>query len=367
MKMRPLMLCLLVIAVVCACKKVPVEKGFLSDEIRLKGSDTIDVPMGIRTSTDVAWLDGSSEPVEFSIENIRDANGNRAEQFFQELAFRSWLKPYNYLTDTTLQLVLAKISEQKSPPVIINKTNGSLYFLETTSSLSNAGDIFHVDVKVKNSKGERLIKDYAKLRLSASGRDFEVNMATTAILLVNQAGATNFTLYDDIQAASAPQRIQNIYDNNGKELFEITRVADTPYVGVRLLLQFKDAEGRIFDARDYDIYSTTTDSYFKLGLNRKNTEEGAWIEFPMTPWPVSTGFMTTFEKSGTYDYTILDTAKLRREVYVEKKYASLNPWPENSWGAIRWYARLRSQVKILRGGSYKITVTFPDTHLDKTF
>src|SRR5690606_40346690 len=86
--------------VIYACKKDPVEKGFISDEIRLKGADTIDVPIGIRTNTDVAWLDGSSQPVEFYIENIRDANGNRSEQFFEELPYRSWLQPYNYLTDT---------------------------------------------------------------------------------------------------------------------------------------------------------------------------------------------------------------------------------------------------------------------------
>lgn len=365
--MRKLFIYALITLIIYSCRKAPVEKGFISDEIRLKGADTIDVPMGIRTNTDVAWLDGSSEPVEFYIENIRTADGTRSEQFFQELPFRSWVKPYDYLKDTTVDLVLDKITEQKSPPVIINKTNGSLYFLETTSTLSNPGDVFHVDVRVKNSKGERLIKDYAKIRLSQSGKDFEINMATTAILLVNGGGETTFTLYDDIQAASAPARIQNIYDNNGKELFQITRVADTPYVGVKLLIQFKDAEGRIYDSKDYDIYSTTTDSYFKLGLNRQNTAEGAVVEFPMTPWPVSSGFLTTFEKSGTYDYNILDTATLRREVYNEGKYASLNPWPEPSWGAIKWYARLRSQVKILKAGSYKISVTFPATHLDGTF
>jgi len=365
--MKKLLVYIMMFLVIYACKKDPVEKGFISDEIRLKGADAIDVPIGIRTNTDVAWLDGSSQPVEFYIENIRDANGNRSEQFFEELPYRSWLQPYNYLTDTTLEQVLAKISEQKAPPIIINKTNGSLYFLETTSTLQNPGDVFHIDVRVKNSKGERIIKDYAKIRLTQSGRDFDINMATTAILLVNTNGETTFTLYDDIQAATAPERIQNIYDNNGKELFQLTRVADTPYVGVRLILQFKDAEGRIFDPRDYDIYSTTTDSYFRLGLNRVNTEEGAMVEFPMTPWPVSSGFMTTFEKSGTYDYSILDTATLRREVYEEMKYASLNPWPEPEWGAIRWYARLRSQVKFLRSGTYKISVTFPCTYLDGTF
>lgn len=357
----------IILVFVISCKKIPVEKGFLSNEISLKGADTIDVPMGIRSNTDIAWLDGSSEPVEFSIENIRDASGQRSEQFFKPIAYRTWTKPYNSATDTSLALVMAKISEQEAPPVLINKTNGMLYFLETTGNLTKPGDIFHVDVKVKNSKGSIVIPDYALIRLSKSGRDFTVNMATTALLLVNGGGEQVFTLYDDVQAASAPARIQNIYDDNGKELFRMTRVADTPYVGVRLLLQFKDAEGKVYPAADYAMYNTGLDSYFKLGLNRKNTAEGVWVEFPMTPWPVNSGYLTTFDKSGTYDYTVLDTAKLHKEVYTDRKYAFLNPWPAPSWGAVKWYARLRSQIKILKNGSYAISVTFPYTHLDKTY
>lgn len=365
--MKKIVIFNLLLAVLFSCKKIPVEKGFLSNEIKLKGADTIDVPMGVRSNTDVAWLDGSSEPTEFYIENIRDASGQRSEQFLKPLRYRTWLKPYDSQKDTSLALVMAKIAEQEAPPVLINKTNGALYFLETTGSLSKPGDLFHVDVRVKNSKGEQVIKDYALLRLSQSGRDFTINMATTALLLVNGGGSTTFTLYDNPTQDATPQRIQNIYDRNGKELFDMYKMADTPSVGVKLLIQFKDAEGKIYDAKDYEIYSSGTDSYFKLGLNRRNTTEGAWIEFPMTPWPVSTGYMTTFEKSGTYDYTILDTASLHREVYLQNKYAFLNPWPDASWGAVKWFARLRSQVKILRNGTYAISVTFPNTHLDKTF
>lgn len=363
--MKNILFCILVTSILYCCKKIPVEKGFLSNEISLKGADTIDVPMGIRTNTDVAWLDGSSEPVEFYIEDVRDASGNHSEQFFKPLSYRSWLKPYNDKTDTTLALVMEKISEQQSPPVLINKTNGALYFLETTNALTKPGDIFHVDVRVKNSKGDLVIKDYAILRLSKSGQDFTVNMVTTALLLVNAGGATSFTLYDNVQAD--PIRIQNIYDRNGKELADIYKMADTPSVGVRLLVQFKDAEGKIYPSQDYKFYDAGLDSYFKLGLNRKNTTEGAWVEFPMTPWPVNSGYLTTFEKSGTYDFTVLDTTSLKNDLYVTKKYAYNAVWPAGTWGPVAWFARLRSQIKFLKNGTYVISVTFPDTHLDKTF
>src|SRR5688572_30831445 len=141
------------------CYKVSDDKGFLSDDLLLKGADTIKVPLGGKGNTNVAWLDGSSMPAVFSIDNIRDASGNRSEQFFQKYKYLTWVKPYNNKTDTTIALINAKLSEREVPCFDINPVNGMLQYLETTSNLKNSGDVFHVDVKVSNSKGEKLYKD----------------------------------------------------------------------------------------------------------------------------------------------------------------------------------------------------------------
>jgi len=45
-----------------SCYKVPSEKGFLSDFLSLKGADTIEVSIGGKGYSDVAWLDGSTQP-----------------------------------------------------------------------------------------------------------------------------------------------------------------------------------------------------------------------------------------------------------------------------------------------------------------
>lgn len=347
------------------CYKIPAEKGFLSDDLYLKGADTILVPIGGKGSTNVAWLDGSSMPAEFSIVNVRDANGNRSEQFFQTYPYKTWIKPYDNRTDTTLELINAKISEREMPAFDINPVNGMLQFIETTNNLQNAGDVFHVDVKVKNSKGEKIYKDYAIIKLTAETQPFTFYRATTAILLVNNGGQSIFTLYDYIPE-DAVDRHNNIYTRNGKEFIDIYKLSDEPSTGVKVLIQYLDAEGNVFDSKDYATYAPGTESYFDYSVNRVNTPEGAMIEFPMTPFPARKDLLS-YLKGGTMDFTVLDTATLHKEVYVDKKYPFLNPWPDPSWGASKWYIRLRSKVLFNEPGTWVISCKFPYTHLDGTF
>lgn len=348
-----------------ACSEITDEPGFLSPDIYLKGADTLFLPLGSKGSTDVSWLDGSSMPVEFSIENVRDQNGETSEQFFKNYLYRTWLKPYNNQTDTTLNLINAKIREIEMPAFNINPVNGMIQYLETTRNFKDPGDVFNVDVKVKNSRGEKVYNDYVTLKLSPKSRPFEFFRATTAILLVNNSGETKFTLYDFIPEEDLARR-QNIYDRNGKELIDIYKLSDEPSVGVKVLIQYKDAEGKVFGSEDYQTYSTGTESYFDYAINRVNTPEGAMIEFPITPWPVKNDLLS-YLKGGTMDYNVLDTASLHKEVYYDEKYPFLDPWPTKEWGATKWYIRLRSKILFHESGTWVISCKFPYTHLDGTF
>lgn len=356
-----LLLCIISLVIFSGCYKATKEKGFLSDDIYLKGLDTIDLPLGAKGNTDVAWLDGSSMPATFSIENIRDANGNRSEQFFTTYKYRTWAKPYNNKTDTTLALINAKISEQDLPAVDINPVNGMIIYRETTNNLKNPGDVFYVDVKVTNSKGEKIFKDYAILKLTSKTQPFTFFRATVAIILVNNSGATTFTLYDYIPE-DALDRHQNIYDRNGKELLDIYKMSDDPQEGIKVLIQYKDADGKIFDSKDYATYSSGTESYLDYAVNRQNTPEGALLEFPMTPWPTKQDLLS-YLKGGTMDFSVLDTAALHKEVYINNKYPFLNSWPDDSWGASKWFIRLRSKIVFNESGTWVISCKFPFTHL----
>lgn len=358
--MKRTILYLLILLSVSSCYKSAERKGFLSNDIYLKGSDTINVALGSKNTTDVAWLDGSSEPCTFSIDNITDQNGNRSEQFFTKYDYSSWIKPYDNKKDTTMALIKAKISTTSLPPVNINPVNGMLEFLETTRNLKKPGDVYHLDVKVKNSYGEKVYKDYAKLKLTNDAQPFIFYNAVTAIILVNNAGATSFTLYDNITDNDL-QRRQNIYDRNGKELVDVYKMSNEPSTGVKVLIQYKDEDGHIFPSSDYRSYGSGTESYLDYAVNRQNTAEGVTIEFPMTPWP-SRQDLLSYLKGGTYGFDKLDTAALHKALYTDHKYAYLNPWPADSWGASKWFIRLRSKILFKENGTWVISCKFPFTH-----
>lgn len=310
-------------------------------------------------------MDGSSQPAVFSIANITDPSGVRSEQFFKKYLYSTWIKPYNNKTDTTVALIKAKISEKELPCIFINPVNGMIQYLETTSNLKSAGDVFYMDVKVANSKGEKIVKKYATLKLTSSKQPFTFYQAATAILLVNNGGQSIFTLYDNI-TEDAFDRHKNIYDRNGKELVDIYKMSNEPANGVKVLIQYKDAEGIVFDAKDYATYSSGTESYLDYAVNRSNTPQGVMVEFPITPWPAKQDLLS-YLKGGTMAFNVLDTASLHREVYTNKKYPFLNDWPIDSWGASKWYIRLRSKVLFNESGTWVISCKFPYTHLDGTF
>lgn len=164
-------------------------------------------------------------------------------------------------------------------------------------------------------------------------------------------------MYDYIAEENLERR-QNVYDRNGKELIDVYKVSDEPAAGVKVLIQYKDAEGNVFDSSEYETYSAGTESYFDYAVNRENTAEGAMIEFPMTPWPTNQGLLS-YLKGGTMDFTVLDTASLHREVYVNEAYEFLNPWPAPEFKPTQWYIRLRSKILFRENGTYVISATFP--------
>jgi len=342
------------------------QTGFLSPNIYLKGPDTLIIPLGINGTTNPAFLDGSTQPVKFSIDNVKDSTGNRATQFFEKFQTKNWIKPYDYQTDTTLALINAKLSEINVPPLSINPVNGALQYLRPSRNLMKwAGLVYHVDVKASNSKGGEILKNYATIKLTANSKPFTFTRSTVAIILLNPQGEKLFTLYDYISPTDIAKH-QNIYDRNGKELIDVYKKSDTPTTGVKILIQYKDAEGKIFAAKEYNTYSAGTQSYFDYAVNRQNTSEGAMIEFPITPWPVNHTLLS-YLKGGTYNYTVLDTASLHQQVYNESKYAHLQAWPDSSWGANKFYVRLRSEIEFNEPGTWVISATFPYTHIDQTF
>lgn len=139
---------------------------------------------------------------------------------------------------------------------------------------------------------------------------------------------------------------------------------------------FKDGvgkNGKLFNPEEYATYSTTT-SYIDYSVNRQNlpqkgadydaanpnkAEEGLYMEFPYTPWPV--GLTYSYIRGTIYkDFSNLDWTQLKADNKAGRIPKNAD-WPADDYngGQDGWYVRLRTNVKFYQPGTYEIVVVVP--------
>ena len=369
-----------------SCFKEPTVQGYLGENIRLQGGDTLATAIGIKTSTATAFLDNSTKPGVFKIEKVKDKKGNNVEAFFKHFDTNVWNTPYDFLTDTTLALVSEKLTLVPMTPLMINETNGQLYTMESTAQIGiNPGDIFHVDVSYTNSKGTAYIEDYAilKFEAGASVDDFELVDMVNGISLLDQGNNNKFPLYAQVNS-SGDKDFNTNYEKlmKGEKVkgMTIKRIGEKK-IGVQLWLQFFDEAGNLFDPEGYGRYSTT-ESFISYGLDRVNRLTpvegdpaeafGMGISFPYTPWPVYSGTFYSYIRSAQYEnFEHLDYESLKADfaknvadgnTSVDTDFYDSNnkpTWPKDSYFSGKWYVRFRCAVKFTQPGIYLIKVEIP--------
>ncbi|MDR1718508.1 MAG: DUF5007 domain-containing protein [Dysgonamonadaceae bacterium] len=368
--MKNIYLCLSLLIFLISCYEVEGDRvGFLSDDIYLKGTDTLYLPLGGKGDTDYAWLDNSSMPCVFSIENVRDEAGNRSEQFFKEYTYRTWIKPYDMLTDKTAEDLYAKLADTTFACFLINSTNGQLQYLETSSNLVSPGDVYHVDVRVTNSWGYKIFPDYAILKLTSESRAYVLNEVINGVSCVVN-GENQFAVYDQINTSQPDfvDRRDNIYADNGVEFCRIHKTSDEPAVGIKVIFKLLDSEGQLFNPADYATYQTGTYSYIDVSINRQNTSEGMIMEFPTTPWPVDVNFRSYLRGPTFNTFNNLDLASMALAYQAGTLKHLLGSWPDDNFAsATAWFTRIRSLITFYESGTWEIICKVPYTHLDGTF
>lgn len=371
-----------------SCFKEPKVQGYIGEGIRLQGSDTMYVAIGAKVASSTAWLDNSTRPCKFRIENVRDEAGNRVEGFFQGFPTRLWAAPYDYLTDKTLDQVMSKLTDATLTPLMINETNGQLRAMESTANIGlKEGEVYHVDVSVSNSKGSVFLEDYAVLKIEKgtggeSAVDFELTDMVNGICIVGKddkgAPSNTFPYYDQINGNSADfsKRQENIYKDNGVEKnMAVRKISNEPSVGICVYIKMYDKDGKLFNPEEYASYSTTQ-SYIDYSVNRRNipqaganynyknpnkAEEGLYVEFPYTPWPV--GLTYSYIRGAIYkDFSNLDWTSLKAHNKAGTIPKNAN-WPDDDYngGSDGWYVRFRSNIKFYQPGTYEIVVVVPYT------
>lgn len=360
-----------IVGLICAsCFQAPDYQGYLGDGIYLQGADTLVFTIGSKGSSSTAWLDNSTLPCKFEITNVRDANGNRVDGFFKGYATALWKAPYDFLTDKTVESVLAKIDDTPLTPMIINPVNGQIQVLESTKKIGiEPGDVYNVDVRVTNSRGSLDIKDYAIVKFEAGSAQAGVVITdfVNGICITDSKGDNTFPYYDQINAQQSnfAERRDNIIADNGKEKnFKVRKISEKPEVGIEVHIKLLDKNGKMFDPATYTNYSTTY-SYMDHGLNRVNSPtDGLILQFPLTPWPVDTQ-LYAYMSGPRYNLgENLDLANLRND-NKSGSIPSNYKWPEDDYaGSKGWFVRMRSMITFYDNGTWEIILKTPYTIAD---
>lgn len=350
-----------------SCFKEPHVQGYLGDGIYLQGADTMYVTIGSKASSSTAWLDNSTRPCYFEVYDVKDESGKHVDGFFKKFPVMLWTQPYDYLTDKTEEQVLAKLQAQDLTPLMINSTNGQLRAMESTAEIGiNDGDVYHVDVKVSNSKGSKIVEDYAILSFQkgeAGSGDFVITDFVNGICVLNAAGENTFPFYDQINSSQSnfETRRNNIYTDNGKEKYvRVYKTSSEPNPGIHVTLKFLDKNGKLFNPAEYATYAGLV-SYIDYSVNRQNTSEGLEMDFPVTPWPVKTDLYQYLRGPVYLNFDNMDKAQLKADNLAGKIPYNAK-WPSDDYaGANGWYVRLRCMMTFYQPGSYVIEVTVPYT------
>ena len=369
-----------------SCFKEPKVQGYLGENIRLQGGDTLATAIGVKTSTATAFLDNSTTPGVFKIEKVRDRNDQNVEAFFRPFDTNVWNTAYDHLVDTTLAQVQEKLTLVPMTPLMINEVNGQLYTMESTAQIGiEPGDIFKVDVSYTNSKGTAYIEDYAVLKFEAgeSVKDFSLEDMVNGIALLNQGNENLFPLYDQINSGvdGFADLRENLFEGKTVKGMTIKKIGEKQ-IGVELWIQFFDEAGNLFDPAGYGRY-TTTDSFINYGLDRVNRTSpkegdpaeafGMGISFPYTPWPVYSGTFYSYIRSAQFEnFEYLDIEKLKADFKKNNESGKTASWPADLIGADKkpvwpddgyftgkWYTRFRCAVKFEQPGIYLIKVEIP--------
>lgn len=144
-----------------SCKKAPAEKDYLSDKATFSNVAIYEPVLG-RTflyKTNFS-ADGSSYPLNFSLENMRHFDGSAAPELMKSAQVLEWTGLYDG-KEKTLKEIEEKRRVVNKPFFEIRPGSGDLIFYKSgsgiVSSYPNEGYLF--DIKVSNKGNERLIKN----------------------------------------------------------------------------------------------------------------------------------------------------------------------------------------------------------------
>lgn len=345
---------LIIMALVSSC--VQPEVGYMSDNIHAL-QDTIFVPRGVFLTTPPPAIEGSTYPLHWEITDITDAGGNLTNELLDTHEILTWKEAFNPNTDTTLELAEAKLELTEHPSILLNDVSGQFAFTQASKFVDN--DIFHVNMKASNVRGERQLDNFTVIKMQPFlPVEFPVEMRSR-LNLVKAAGGLSA-----LQTVS----IKNGFDDNVPSVLDgthshitITKISDEPSLGVKVKMIIADSYGTTLDPSKVLFYpsgASYLQNFHDNSVETVTDSEGTIFSLPAPPFP-------QYSRNGWGDLMYYITSRDAFTVDTEAWEAEngTKDWTPfmNSDNEIVNQAYIRWGIKINDSGTWEIKMRIPYT------
>ena len=355
--MKKIIYFVILLVVTISCQ--PPEVGYISDDIHAL-EDTVFIPRGVFMTSATPASEGSAYPLSWSITEVYDAAGNPTTALYDKHEILVWKAAFNGDTDTTLALAEAKLELKENPTLMINEVSGQMAFTQASKFVQN--DIFKVDVKVSNVRGERQLNDFVILKFQPfKPVEIPVPMISRIRLVKNDGSYNNLfssTIQNDYDAA-APSVL-----NGTHPYINITKTSAEPGLGIKARMVIADSDDKPFSPSRVLFYPSGggyLQNYHDNSVETVDDATGTTFSLPAPPFPQ---FGRDYSGNNTYLMYYITS----RDAFTIDKAAWEAANGPHDWsqyqtdpvtGNVICDAYIRFAVKINDSGSWQLKMRIP--------
>lgn len=359
--MKKIIYLIFFLAAVTSC--VPPEVGYISDNIHAL-EDTIFVPRGSFMTSAAPAAEGSTYPLKWEITSITDETGKETNLFFEEHEILIWKSAFNPKTDTTLALAEGKLELAKKPSILINEVSGEIAFTQATKHIKNTGnEVFKVNVKVSNVRGERQLNDFVIIKLEKfKPVEFPTEMRSR-LQLGKGKGAYDIG-YTSVIMNDFDPGVRGVLDGTHPYI-TVLKKSEEPKLGIKVKMVIADHYGTPLHPDKVIFYpsgASYLQNYHENSTETSVDETGTFFSLPAPPFPQ---YASTY--SGTSSYlmyylTTDDAFSVDKEAFeADNGKKDWSKYIDPATGQIRCRAYIRWGIKINDSGTWEIKMKIPYT------
>lgn len=349
---------IILLLVIFSC--TPPDVGYLSEDIHAT-QDTIFVPRGVFKVSATPAIENSTFPLKWEITSITDADGNPTNALQEKHEIVVWKEAFNGDTDTTLAIAENKLELSEEPSILMNEVSGEFAFTQATKFVEN--DIFKVNVKVSNVKGEVQLDDFVIVKLLPfEPVEFPTEMRSR-LQLGKADGSFDIGYTSTITGSNDPD-VPSVLDGTHPYI-TVTKINDEPNQGIRVNMIIADSHGTPLNPDKVVFYPSGASYLQNYHDNSVETiEDDTQTSFflPAPPFPQFARNYTGNSSYLMYYLTTMDAFIVDKEAYEQDNGPvdwSIYTDPET--GEVRNRAYIRWGIKINDTGTWEIKMRIPYT------